>query len=527
MQIRTRFAPSPTGFLHIGGVRTAMYCYALANKAKNTNGDGGSFIIRIEDTDQNRYVEAGVQEIYTALELYGLIGDESDIAGGDFGPYVQSKRLARYQEIAKILVEKGAAYYCFLKPEAEEEVRKIYAAERKPFRSPHRDLTPVEVESRLAAGEKYVIRQRLPQNMEVDYEDGLQGKMRFNTNDIDEGVLLKTADEDGQQFPTYHLAMLVDDHEMQISHVFRGVEWMPSTPKHVLLYQAMGWSMPQIFHLSLILDPEGGKLSKRKGATAAVEFIKEGYLSQAVLNFLMMLGWSSPLPREYGQAERELYTLSEFVELFDVKDLNKASPVFNREKLEWYSQQYISKLSGAEFELALKKYFKVLDWVNIRPELLDEIFGFLYRKPGESSEKTKDLLRAVISDSKLSEKLELIKTRVKSLSEIPQMLQFFYQKPVADLQNDKIKHIPADLLPTIVSELVELHQSLGADTTLWTQESWETAMRALADKHGLKHGDLFMILRLVVVGSPFSPPLRESLQLLGAPEVLSRIASAA
>lgn len=501
MQIRTRFAPSPTGYLHIGGVRTAMYCYALANRAKKENPEGGSFVLRIEDTDQNRFVPDALLEIYKALDLYELPADESDLIGGEFGPYTQSKRLDKYLNVAKQLVERGAAYYCFLTAEQEEELRKIYSADRKPFRSPHRDLTEEEVATRLSAGEKYVIRQRLPENHEVEYEDGLQGKMRFNTNDIDEGVLLKTADNQGQQFPTYHLAMLVDDHGMQISHVFRGVEWMPSTPKHILLYEAMGWEMPQIFHLSIILDPEGGKLSKRKGATAALDFVKEGYLPAAVLNFLMMLGWSSPLPREYGQPERELYTLSEFVELFDVKDLNKASPIFNREKLVWYNQQYISNLGLSELRAAFTKWLKLDESLAAQNQMM-------------------------LNDAQFEQKLALVQTRVKLLSEIPGMLQFFYQRPVADLQNEKIKHISAELVPTIVQDLAELHQNLGVHTTAWTQESWETAMRALADRHGLKHGDLFMILRLVVVGSPFSPPLRESLQLLTATEVIERLKSA-
>lgn len=510
MQIRTRFAPSPTGLMHIGGIRTAMYCYALANRAKKENPDGGSFILRIEDTDRSRFSAESLEYIFDSLEIYGLNPDESAKTNGEFGPYIQSERLDKYLEVAKQLVEKGAAYYCFLTAEQEEELRNIYKAQKRPFRSPHRDLSQDEVEKRLALGEKYVIRQKLPEDREVEYTDGLQGKMRFSTNDIDEGVLLKTADEEGKQFPTYHLAVIVDDHEMQISHVFRGVEWMPSTPKHVLLYEAMGWQMPQIFHLSLILDPEGGKLSKRKGATASIEFIKEGYLPEAVLNFLMMLGWSSPLPREYGQAERELYTLEEFVELFDTKDLNKASPVFNREKLVWYNQQYLAKMSNTDVKNAL------FNWINLNENELENI----------------DLINLIKLDQNLEEKLALVKERVKLLSEIPNMLKFFYVKPSyiganSALNHEKLKNIPRENLAQILNDLKALHQSLGEDAAHWTQEAWEMPMRALADQHALKHGDLFMLLRLAVVGEPVSPPMLESLKILGSQEVLERLEVAA
>lgn len=489
MNVRTRFAPSPTGFLHIGGVRTAMYAYAMAKH------NGGQFVLRIEDTDQERSDDKYLAEIYEVLDVYGITPDESDNHGGSFGPYTQSKRLNLYQDYVKQLIERGGAYYCFLNETEEEELRAQFKAAMRPFRSPHRDLTSQQVQQYLESGAKYVIRQRMPENRIVEFTDGVQGSMKFNTDDVDEGVLLKS---DG--FPTYHLAMLVDDHLMEISHVFRGVEWMASIPKHVLLYETMGWEMPQMCHLSVILDPDGGKLSKRRGNTAAMEFIREGYLPEAMLNFLMTLGWAAPIEREYGQAEQEIYSLDDFVSMFDPKDLNKASPVFNREKLVWYNQQYLTNAPAEELVLKLRNWLEFAD-VDL------------------------ELKESLINDAQLAAKLALVQTRVKLLSEIPGMLKFFYARPRSDLAIDQLKRIPADVMQTVMGELADLIRSLGESASSWTHEQWESAMRALADKHEIKHGDLFMLLRVLIVGEPISPPLFESLQILGAEEVLSRISN--
>ncbi len=474
--------------LHIGGVRTALYSYAMAKK------HGGVFVLRIEDTDRDRFSQKAVDDVYKALAAYGIEPDESDRHGGAYGPYTQSERLQKYHACAEELIACGAAYKCFLTKEEAEELKQQNKAANLPFRSPHRSLSAEEIKERLENGSPYVVRFAVPDERKIDYLDGVQGKMQFDTSYLDDQVLLKS---DG--FPTYHLAMLVDDHEMEISHVFRAFEWIPSIPLHVLLYEALGWQMPAMFHLSTILDPEGGKLSKRKGATAAMEFLEQGYLPEAVLNFLMLLGWASPLPHAHGEAEREMYSLQEFVELFDPADLNKNNPVFNREKLLWFNRQYLA--TTADSLLA----GKLVDWVSIHP--------------GKS-----DLETEILHDSQLGKKLSLVKQRASTLVEIVEMLRFFYHKPTnVDWHIPQLARVSDDMRAEILTDIKSLMTGLGDNSAEWWHDAWESGMRAIADKHQLKHGDVFMLLRVAVVGTPISPPLFESLQLLGLEEVLHRI----
>lgn len=483
-EVRVRFAPSPTGSLHIGGIRTALYCYAMAKK------NDGTFIVRMEDTDQNRFVEGAEEDVYEMLEAYGLKEDER---------YKQSERLSIYKKYAEKLIEKGDAYYCFSTKEEIDSARKI-AQENKEvfkFRSPHRDLSVEEAQKRIEEGEKYVIRQKVPMDTEVEFEDGLQGKMKFNTNDIDDTVLLKS---DG--FPTYHLAVVVDDHLMEISHVFRGVEWIPSIPKHVLLYKSFGWDLPEFYHLTVILDPSGGKLSKRKGTVAAREFLKEGYLPAAVLNFLMFLGWSPPLKREHGKKERELFTLEEFIEMFDLKDLNKSSPVFNREKLIWFNKQYLQIISDDELNL------KFTGW------MLE--YGL-----------DKELEAAIIKRGPdfLNNILGLIKDRISIFSEIPESIELFYKdiKKVDLGEMKKLKKADPENLQKALKDYYDLTAQDDGKFIKLDHEAWEKEVRALADKHDLKHGHLFMAVRAAVTGSMISPPLFETIQILGVEETVNRL----
>lgn len=497
MKVRTRFAPSPTGYMHIGGIRTALYCYALAQK------HGGSFILRIEDTDRSRYSEEAAEQIYVAMDAYKLVPNESDKHGGDFGPYTQSERLDLYKQAAEELVVKGAAYYCFLTPEEADEIREACRVENRAFRSPHRDLSAEEVSKRLESGAAYVVRQRVPSGRQLDFEDGTQGKMSFETDDLDEGVLLKT---DG--FPTYHLAMLVDDHKMEITHVFRGFEWIPSIPKHILLYEAMGWQMPQMYHLSTILNSDGkGKLSKRKGSVSAMQFLEEGYLAEAVLNFLMILGWSSPEERKFGESEREIYSLEEFVDLFALEDLNKSNPIFNRDKLLWFNQQYISQKSAAELTEIVKSWISKHSLESESPLLAD----------------SKAILQKMLEDESLESKLALVSTRAKTLAELPALLDFFYVKSESiDWEIKQLKKIQ-DKLSAIREDIITAISNLPEASAEWQHEDWEQALRAIGDKHEVKHGEVFMTLRVAVVGGPFSPPLFECLQILGKSETLARL----
>lgn len=481
----TRFAPSPTGSLHIGGVRTALYAYALAKHYK------GKFILRIEDTDRSRLVEQAEKEIITMLSKYELNFDEK---------YKQSERKEIYHKYAEKLIKSGNAYYCFATKEEIQEAREIAEKNKEVFRfrSPYRELSRNEAIKKIESGEDYVIRLKTPINEEVYFEDGLQGIMKFNTNEVDDTVLLKS---DG--FPTYHLAVVVDDYLMKVTHVLRGAEWIPSIPKHVLLYKAFGWKQPQFFHLPLILDPEGGKLSKRKGAVSAGEFLAQGYLPEAVLNFLMLLGWSSPLERKFGEAEREIFSLQEFVEIFDTKDLNKSSGVFNREKLLWFNHQYIKNLDSGEL---LKRY---IDWSK---EYLKD--GFLEKLIASKGE---DYLLKI---------LELTKDRYKLLSEITEIIYIFYQNsPKADFTKFKqTKNLTENDINIILTSFSDELTKKAEDLLDWEHESWDKFMRAIAEKLELGAGKVFMTLRVALTNSATTPPLYDILVILGKREILTRLA---
>lgn len=490
--VRTRFAPSPTGFLHIGAIRTALYAYAQAKK------HGGQYLLRIEDTDRNRYVPESEEAIYRILDEYGLPADESVVRGGDYGPYRQSDRLSLYKKYAEQLVEQGAAYYSFETKEELDEHRKLKEQNNQhdAFRSQYRDLDLEKAKARIVNGEKYVVRLKVPSNVELVFEDVLQGKMTFNTDDVDEGILLKS---DG--FPTYHLAVVVDDHLMKVTHVFRGVEWIPSTPKHILLYKALGWEMPVIAHLPVILDPSGGKLSKRKGAVAADEFLQEGYLPEAILNFLMLLGWSSPVARKHGEAEREFFSLQDFVELFDIHDLNKSSPVFNRDKLIWFNQKYIQAMSADRFQNTY------LEWLN------------KYNKDEDLVKFFKDA-----GPDKSQQMLVLEQNRIKTLSEVGKSLDIYRFKPekVNLSEIKQLKKMSKETAENLVRDFsLELEKKESIRS--WGHEDWESFVRWLAEQYSEKAGNVFMLLRIAVCGSPFSPPLYEVLEILEKEEVITRL----
>ena len=480
----TRIAPSPTGSLHIGGVRTALFSFALAKHSD------GKFLLRIEDTDQSRFVEGSEQEIEDMLKIYGLDYDEK---------FKQTDRKDLYQKYATDLVERGKAYYCFATKEDIQEARDIAesSGEQFRFRSPYRDVPIEDTKKRVQNGESYVVRLKVPEGREINFEDKLQGRMTFRSDEVDDTILLKS---DG--LPTYHLAVVIDDHLMDVTHVLRGVEWIPSIPKHVLIYEAYGWEQPDFIHLPLILDPDGGKLSKRKGSVSAKDFIKQGYPPEAVINFLMLLGWSSPIKHEFGETEREIFSLDEFVKLFDVKDLNKSSAVFNREKLLWFSHQYIKDY---EIEILRKKYGK---W---HAEFSDE--------------KELRLRIAEKGDKYLDGVLALVQDRIKLLSEIDELIKIFYFEPEKIKINDfkQVKNLTDEQIKTILklfsNELTEKSEFLEA----WPHEKWEEFMRSLAEKNELGAGKVFMTLRLAITSSPTTPPLYEILTILGKTQILTRL----
>lgn len=483
---RTRFAPSPTGMLHIGGVRTALYCYALSKKTQ------GQFIVRVEDTDQKRFVEGAIEKIFEGLNWVGIKPDESIQDGGDYGPYIQSERKEIYRKYANQLLEQGNAYYCFLEGEELKSLQVEFKG--KGFRSPYRNASYDDVKKLIEEGKPYTIRLKVPDDEIIVHKDGLQGEIKFDSNIVGDEILIKS---DGMA--SYHLAVVVDDYLMKISHVFRAIEWLPSTPKQILIHRFLGLEMPPYYHLPVILDPAGGKLSKRNGAVSVEEFANEGYLPETMLNFLMLLGWSAPIKREHGQKEREIFSLSEFIEMFDLKDLNKANPVFNRDKLIWFNKEYIKNMDS---ELLTNKFLK---WLN----------SF-----SDADEATKSIINA---DTALSAKLSLVKDRATTLKDALGQIMFFYNKPSNIDWSIKQLSAISNQLSDIRKDIYALIESMPDDSSTWTHEQWETGMRAVGDKFGAKHGDIFMVLRVAVVGTPFSPQLFECLQVLGKKEVLERL----
>ncbi len=325
---RVRFAPSPTGFLHIGGLRTALYDYLYAKKT------GGKFILRIEDTDRNRLVEGATENLIQSLSRLGLDIDEGPGIGGDYGPYTQSERLEIYHKHANELLEKGFAYRCFCSSETLDDMRKSQQEQKMFVKYDRRclHLSPTEVDNRMKAGMPFTLRLKMPNDYRFVFDDLIRGRVEMDSSQSDDQVILKS---DG--FPTYHLAAVVDDHYMQISHVIRGEEWLSSTPKHIWLYDCLGWQAPQWVHLPLILNPDRSKLSKRMNDVSVESYIERGYLKEALLNFIALLGW-------HAADDRELYSLDELCQEFSLDRVNKAGAVFDLAKLDWMNGQYLRNM---------------------------------------------------------------------------------------------------------------------------------------------------------------------------------------
>ena len=456
-EVRTRFAPSPTGFLHIGSLRTALYAYAFAKSR------GGKFILRIEDTDRQRLVPGSLETILKDLKIFGLNWDE--------GPYIQSERTAAgiYQEYAEKLISSGQAYYCFCPTQTKEEIEEEHREKVVCLRDENcRNLTPAEVKAKIKSGLKPAIRLRVPANETISFYDFvLQKEISWETKNVDEVMLLKS---DG--FPTYHLAAPVDDALMKISHIIRGRDWLPSAPIHLLLFKYLGFELPQIGHLTDILDPGGGKLSKRKGSVMVEEFLAEGYLPEAILNFIMLLGWA---PKD----NREIFSLKDFVENFSKGSLQTANPVFNRKKLDWFNGYYIRQKPDEELLSLLKPFL---------PKGADE-----------------ETLKKVIP---------LVKERIGKLSEAGVLASFFIIKPT--VSRELFGNLPyKEHLRKAVSVLEKLSQ--------WENEEIQTALGNLIAKEGWSTGDFYMSFRIALTGSRFTPPITESATILGKDETLARL----
>jgi glutamyl-tRNA synthetase len=463
--VRTRFAPSPTGYLHVGHLRSCLYSFAFAKS------QGGKFILRIEDTDRRRLVPGSVEKIIEGLRMFGLNWDEGPIVDGPCSPYIQSERTALgiYKPYAEKLVSSGNAYYCFCPLKSKEEIAEEHEQRKVCLRDEYcRNLTPEQVQEKIKSGLKPAVRLRVPDNETVSYYDFVVKKeISWDTKNIDEVMLLKS---DG--FPTYHLAVVVDDSLMKISHIIRAQEWLPSTPVHLLLFKYLGFEVPQIGHLTAILDPAGGKLSKRKGAVSVEEFLAEGYLLEALLNFVMLLGWA---PKD----NRELFTLQDFVDNFASGQLQTSNPVFNRKKLDWFNGIYIRQKTDEELISLLQPFL-----------------------PHGTNEET------------LKKVIPLIKERTTKLSDFVPFAGFFFIKPKLDLE------LFGDLFyKDYLSSALEVLRKIE----VWSAEKIQEALSSLIEKNQWKVGDFYMSFRIALTGSRFTPPITESAEILGKEETISRL----
>lgn len=489
---RVRFSPSPTGRLHVGGVRTALFTWLFAHGEVEREGGNGTFIIRIEDTDRNRFVPGATEGIFEMLAWFGLTWDEGPDKGGPHGPYTQSERTTIYREHAEQLLANGHAYRCFCTPERLEQVRAEQRVRKEPpgYDRHCRWLSQEEIDANLAAGKPYVIRFAMPLDGETRFTDLLRGEIVYQNSTLEDLVLLKS---DG--YPTYHLANVVDDHLMEITHITRGPEWIPTAPLHIQLYAAFGWQPPVLAHMPLILAPTGGKLSKRHGATSMEEFRANGYLPEAMMNYLVLLGWSY-------DGKTEIFSKSDLLEKFRLERVSASPSTFDYTKLRWFNQYYIN-------------HILTLD------DLTQRVIPFL---------AAAGLVDASAADpaspefAKVRDVVALLKDRLETLAEAPALMSYF-------LRDEPESYDPALLIykkmtaPETLAALTAAEQTIR-ELDLNDEEASEQRLRALAGELGLKPGQLFMPIRVAVTGRTQSPGLFETLRVIGKARVLDRLAKA-
>ncbi|MBQ5491608.1 MAG: glutamate--tRNA ligase [Treponema sp.] len=514
-EVRVRYAPSPTGMQHIGGVRTALFNYLFARSM------GGKFILRLEDTDRTRYDEKYVQNLYDTMAWLGIDWDEGGSKGGDYGPYVQSERFELYKKYAEELVQKGEAYYCFCDAERLERIRKIQTENKLPpgYDRNCRHLTPEEVKANLDAGKPYVIRLKVPLEGETKFTDHLLGDIIWKNEDISpDPVLLKS---DG--FPTYHLANIVDDHMMKISHVMRAQEWIPSTPLHVQMYRAFGWEHPEFCHLPMVNGSDGKKLSKRHGSTSLNEFRARGYLPQAIVNYVALLGCS------YEEG-KDMYTLEELGKTFRLEHLNKAPAVFDYKKLEWYNGQYIRAMSDEELYKWTLPFITGTGDATLeinpenpqpKPNVGPEFSGVALGDDGQPYcvDKSMNMSSEAVK-SALMQLMPLIKERLKFLTDAAEMVHFLFTEPAVPAKENII---PKKLDEAKTKEVLEAAKGFVDVVFAKGHDDAEAFAKAEAERMGIKLGDFMMPVRLAVTGSRISPPLIGSIQILGKEKSLARI----
>ncbi|MDE6189363.1 MAG: glutamate--tRNA ligase [Clostridia bacterium] len=468
-KVRTRFAPSPTGFMHIGNLRTCLYAYLYAKKR------GGTFVLRIEDTDQERYVEGAVDVIYNTLEKAGINHDEGPDKDGGYGPYIQSERKSLYLDYAKELVDKGGAYYCFCSKERLDGLKDGNGVAK--YDKHCLSLSKAEVEKRLAAGEQYVIRQNVPTSGVSEYEDMVFGHIAVPNEDMEDNILIKS---DGM--PTYNFANVVDDHLMAINYVIRGVEYLSSTPKYNLMYDSFGWERPRYMHLSPIMKDAQRKLSKRYGDANFEDFLDKGYLPKAIVNYIALLGWSP-------KGNEEKLTMEQLIEQFDVDGISKSPSIFDEAKMRWLNGEYIKQMSVDEFVEVAKPFFE------------------------KSKVKDKYDYKALA---------KLLIPRVEILSEIPEKVDFleeFGKYDTAMFEHKKMK-ITKELA---YGNLLAIRQDFESEDD-WRDENLKQRGMALAEKLGCKSGQIFLPLRLALTGAATTPGgATEMAELLGKKESMARL----
>jgi len=474
---RVRFAPSPTGYLHVGGLRTALYNYLFAKR------NNGKFILRIEDTDRNRYVEGAVENLIKALNWAGLNYNEGPEVGGNFGPYMQSERLEIYIKFAHELIEKGKAYYCFCTPERlkslKEEQEKLKLPQAK-YDKHCLHFSKEEIADNLAAGIAKVVRLNVEPNHTIKFDDIIREHVEFESNNVDDQVLIKS---DG--YPTYHLANVVDDHLMKITHVIRGEEWLSSTPKHVLLYDAFGWERPIFAHLPLLLNPDRSKLSKRQGDVAVEDYRDKGYLKDALVNFVALLGWNA------GD-DKEFYYMDELISSFSLERVNKAGAVFDLQKLNWLNAEHLRKKPNEDLVSLLKGEIK-------KSKFKDQNF----------------------SDTYLTLLIEAMRERVSFVKEFIDTCAYFYEAPVEYEQKSIEKNWKPET-PEHLNKLIEEFASLIDPT----KEDFEHALAKVSEEINVGKGKLIHPLRLAVSGQSTGPGMFDLLFILGKDEVVRRIETA-
>lgn len=472
-KIRTRFAPSPTGYMHIGNLRTALYAYLL------TKHDGGDFILRIEDTDQERYVEGAVDVIYKTMKDTGLIHDEGPDVGGNYGPYIQSERRGLYKEYAEKLVELGGAYYCFCDKERLDKLKEAQTAKgiTPKYDGYCKGLSKEEIQEKIDAGIPYVIRQKIDPHGKTTFHDEIFGDITVDNAILDENVLLKS---DG--LPTYNFANVIDDHLMNITHVIRGNEYLSSTPKYNLIYESFGWDIPKYIHVSPVMKDSGKKLSKREGDASYEDFINKGYLKEAIVNYVALLGWSPG-------GEQEIFTMDELIEHFSVSGISKSPAIFDEKKLSWMNGEYIRKMSEEDFAKEAMPYIK------------------------EAVKRTDIDMNAICA---------LLHARIEKFTDIADQLTFIDELPEYDNElytHKKMKTNPENSLESLKAILPVLE---GIDD--WTMENIHSALFALIEKMEVKNGIILWPLRVAVSGLPFTPGGGVDLAaILGKDETIARV----